>query len=49
MKDEVVKSLNRSEMDIEVQMEGKDIKVRLGLGKKEHTEKSLKILKTATD
>jgi len=32
----VLKALNRSELDIEVQMEGKDIKVKLGLGKKEH-------------
>ena len=36
VKDEVVKALNRSNMDIEVQMEGKDIRVKMGLGKKEH-------------
>ena len=35
VKDDVLKALNRSELDIEVQMEGKDIKVKLGLGKKE--------------
>ena len=36
VKDEVLKALNRSELDIEVQMEGKDIRVKMGLGKKEH-------------
>ena len=32
-------------MDIEVQMEGKDIKVKLGLGKKEHIAASMKQIK----
>ena len=36
VKEEVINSLNRSNMDIEVQMEGKDIRVKMGLGKKEH-------------
>ena len=36
VKDEVLKSLTRADMDIEVQMEGKDIRVKMGLGKKEH-------------
>ena len=49
IKDEVVKTLNRTEMDIEVNMEGKDIRVKMGLGKKEHVEKSLKIVKNLSD
>lgn len=36
VKDEVIKALNRSNMDIDVQLEGKDIRVKMGLGKKEH-------------
>ena len=36
VKEEVMKSLARSEMDIDVQMEGKDIRVKMGLGKKDH-------------
>ena len=38
IRDEVIKSLNRSGMDIEIQMEGKDVRVKMGLGKKEHLE-----------
>jgi ribosome recycling factor len=38
VKDEVLKSLTRCDMDIEVSMEGKDIKVKMGLGKKEHQQ-----------
>ena len=49
VKEEVIKSLNRSELDIEVQMEGKDVRVKLGLGKKEHQDKSLKKIKDQTD
>ena len=49
VKDEVLKALSRSEMDIEVQMEGKDIKVKLGMGKKEHQEKALKQIKEFSD
>ena len=45
VKDEVIKSLQRSELDIEVQMEGKDIKVKMGLGKKEHQQQALKKIK----
>ena len=45
VKDEVLKSLTRSDMDIEVQMEGKDIRVKMGLGKKEHQAKALKQIK----
>ena len=36
VKDEVLKTLTRVDMDIEVQMEGKDIRVKMGIGKKEH-------------
>ena len=42
VKEEVIKSLNRSNFDIEVQMEGKDIRVKMGLGKKEQQDKALK-------
>ena len=49
VKEEVLKSLNRADMDIEVQMEGKDIKVKMGLGKKEHQEKALKQIKEYGD
>ena len=49
VKDEVLKALNRADMDIEVQMEGKDIKVKLGLGKKDHKEKALKQIKDIHD
>ena len=36
-------------MDIEVQMEGKDIKVKMGLGKKEQQEQALKRIKEIGD
>ena len=49
VKDEVLKSLTRADMDIEVQMEGKDIRVKMGLGKKEHQQKALKQIKTLGD
>ena len=49
VKDEVVKSLNRCDMDIEISMEGKDIRVKLGIAKKEHIDKSLKIVKSISD
>ena len=42
VKEEVIKSLTVSGMDLEVAMEGKDIKVKLGLGKKEHIQAALK-------
>ena len=49
VKEEVLKTLNRSEFDIEVQMEGKDIKVKLGLGKKEMQTKARKQIKDFGD
>lgn len=49
VKDDVLKSLNRVDMEIEVQMEGKDIRVKLGLGKKDHQDKALKQVKDIHD
>uniref|UniRef100_A0A7S3CKV0 Ribosome recycling factor domain-containing protein n=1 Tax=Strombidium rassoulzadegani TaxID=1082188 RepID=A0A7S3CKV0_9SPIT len=49
VKEEVVKTLNRCDMDIEVQMEGKDIRIKLGQGKKEQQEQTLKRLKELTE
>jgi ribosome recycling factor len=49
VKDEVLKALTRSDMDIEVQMEGKDIRVKMGLGKKEHLEQAAKKIKDMGD
>ena len=45
VKEEVLKSLQRSEYDLSVSTEGKDIKVKLGTTKKEHIEAGLKHLK----
>ena len=45
VKDEVLKALTRSELDIEVQMEGKDIRVKMGLGKKEHEQAAKQTIK----
>jgi ribosome recycling factor len=36
VKDEVLKCLNRSDFDLSVQMEGKDIRVKMGTSRKEH-------------
>ena len=49
VKDEVVKTLTRSEMDIEVQMEGKDIRIKMGQGKAEHVANALKTIKNLVD
>ena len=49
VKDDVLKALNRSELDIEVQMEGKDIKVKLGLGKKEQQDIAIKKIKEISE
>ena len=45
----MLKALNRSELDIEVQMEGKDIKVKLGLGKKEQQDIAIKKIKEISE
>ena len=49
VKDDVLKALNRSELDIEVQMEGKDIKVKLGLGKKEQQDIAINKIKEISE
>lgn len=49
VKDEVLKTLQRSEFDINCTMEGKDIKVKLGTSKKEHIDAALKKLKQIHD
>ena len=41
VKDEVLKALQRSDFEISAQMEGKDIRVKLGTSRKEHIEKGL--------
>ena len=43
--DEVLKTLVRCDMDIDVQLEGKDIKVKMGLGKKEHAAQAISKIK----
>lgn len=45
VKDEILKSLQRSEFDVNVQMEGKDIRVKLGTSRKEHIAAGLKKVK----
>ena len=45
VKEEVIKALARSNMDIDVQLEGKDIRVKLGLGKKEHAQQAIQQIK----
>ena len=47
VKDEVLKSLTRCDMDLEIQMEGKDIRVKMGAGKKEQLEAALKQIKVS--
>jgi len=42
VKDDVLKALSRSELDINCTLEGKDIKVKLGTTKKETIDAALK-------
>jgi len=42
VKDDVIKALNRSELDMNCTLEGKDIKVKLGTTKKETIDAALK-------
>ena len=49
VKDEVVKTLARCDMDIDVQLEGKDIRVKMGLGKKEHAQQAIQKIKVYGD
>ena len=45
VKDEVLKALQRSEFELNLQMEGKDIRVKLGASRKEHIDAGLKKIK----
>ena len=45
VRDEVLKALQRSDFELSVQMEGKDIRVKLGTSRKEHAEAGLKKVK----
>ena len=49
IKDEVLKALSRSELEMSVHMEGKDIKIKLGTSRKEHIAAGLKKTKAASD
>ena len=49
-KDEVIKALQRAtDYDLNVTVEGKDLKVKLGTSKKEHIDAAMKQLKQAVD
>jgi ribosome recycling factor len=49
-KEDVIKALQRAQdFDMNVTVEGKDIKVKLGTSKKEHQEAALKLVKAAYD
>lgn len=45
VREDVLKSLQRSDFELAVQMEGKDIRVKLGTSRKEHIEAGLKKIK----
>ena len=45
VKDEVLKALQRSDFELSVQIDGKDIRVKLGTSRKEHAEAGLKKVK----
>ena len=49
IKDDVIKALERSDLDLNCTMEGKDIKVKLGTSKKEHIDQALKKIKNIGD
>ena len=49
VKEEVLKGLQRSEFELSCQMEGKDIRVKLGTSRKEHIEAGLKKVKEALE
>jgi ribosome recycling factor len=49
-KEDVIKALQRAQdFDMNVTVEGKDIKVKLGTSKKEHMDAALKLIKGAYD
>ena len=45
VKDEVIKALQRSDFELNVQVSGKDINVKLGTSRKEHAVAGLKKVK----
>ena len=49
VKDEVLKTLSRTEFEMSVQLEGKDIKIKLGTSRKEHVAAGLKKIKAANE
>ena len=50
VKDDVIKALQRAQdMDLNVTVEGKDLKVKLGTSKKEHIDAALKQVKAALE
>lgn len=49
VKDEVLKALQRSDFDLQVQLEGKDIRVKLGTNRKEQVAAALKKVKECSE
>lgn len=50
VKEDVIKALQRAqEFDMNVTVEGKDLKVKLGTSKKEHIDAALKLVKSALE
>ncbi len=45
VREEVLKALQRSDFELSLQMDGRDIKVKLGTSRKEHAEAGLKKVK----
>ena len=49
VRDEIMKSLTRVDMELSTSLEGKDIKIKLGTSRKEHVAAGLKKVKTAIE
>ena len=49
VRDEIMKSLTRVDMELSTSLEGKDIKIKLGTSRKEHVAAGLKKVKTAME
>ena len=49
VRDEVLKTLNRTDMEMSISLEGKDIKVKLGTSRKEHIAAGIKKIRAASD
>ena len=49
VKEEVLKALQRSDFELSVQTEGKDIRVKLGTSRKEHAQAGLKKVKESAE